>query len=66
MNSNEIYKEINYLIKSKNKKKMLEIVKILIENNENLTIKQDCVLFDYNKLGYLSKLKICILLNILI
>lgn len=57
----KIEKEILNLIKFKNKNKLIEIYKILKCNNELLTHKKDCVLFNLSllKLETIEKLENC-------
>lgn len=41
-----IEKDIEFIIKYNNKKHMLDVFKIIYNNKESITYKQDCVLFD--------------------
>lgn len=48
INLQKLKKEFEYIINTNNKKKILNCAKILIDNNEKITIKKDCILFILN------------------
>lgn len=48
---NKIEQNIKYIIKYNDKYKMYLIYKILLKNNELITIKKDCILFTLNNIS---------------